>query len=98
MFPHSMITSSEWCVTGGSALRVSRITAFILCLTSVPMKWCSLAYMCDTAVSLRSSQNWRHAGKLVRKFSPTLRHQMRFRRSTSASRTRCSSKNPLSKF
>ena len=96
MLPQFMMTSSECGMT--FARRVSRMASFIWFLRSVPMKWCSLAYMCDTAVSGRSSANSFHAFNVVRKFSPTFRHQMRLRLSTSVSRSSCSSKKPSSKF
>ena len=89
MFPHAVMTSRECGTT--LAFRVSRMASFIWFFTSVPMKWCSLAYMCDTAVSGSSFANARHAGSVVRKFSPTFKHQMRFSLSTSVSFSSCSS-------
>jgi hypothetical protein len=49
-------------------------------------------------VCSRSSANWRHAVSVVRKFSPTFRHQMRLSFSTSVSFSSCSSKNPSSMY
>ena len=96
MLPQFMMTSSECGMM--LALRVSRMASFIWFLRSVPMKWCSLAYMWLTAVSGSSSANCFQASRVVLKFSPTFRHQMRLCLSTSVSRSSCSSKKPSSKF
>mmetsp|Transcript_7649 Transcript_7649/g.30691 ORF Transcript_7649/g.30691 Transcript_7649/m.30691 type:complete len:265 (+) Transcript_7649:162-956(+) len=96
IFLHSRITLND---RGTSfALRLTRIISRIRVFKSVPIKWCSLAYIYATAVSSNPSANCFQPFNVVLKFSPTFKHQIRFRRNTSRSSINCSSYTPSSKF